>query len=134
MAGADKKEIFARDVMNTKIVTIDGLATAREAVEKMHTENVCELIVNKRSPDDAWGILVYQDIVRGVVLTDLTPDEVNVYELMTKPVITVPADMNIRYAARLIYNAGVRRAPVEENGELVGIITMASLVLGNKLF
>jgi len=59
---------------------------------------------------------------------------VNVYEIMTKPVITVPADMDIRYVARLIFRAGIRRAPVEEHGEIIGMISLSSLILDNELF
>jgi CBS domain-containing protein len=53
---------------------------------------------------------------------------------MTKPVITVPADMDVRYVARLLHRAGIRRSPVEEGGELVGMISLSSLVLENELF
>ncbi len=134
MATGDRPIVRAKDVMAKKTVMIDGMATARDAVLKMRSEGVYSLLVNKRSPDDAWAIVVYQDIVKGVILPDRSPDDVHVYEIMTKPVITVPADMDIRYVARLIYNAGVRRAPVEDKGEIIGVITLASLVLENKLF
>ncbi len=75
-----------------------------------------------------------QDFVKGVIIPGRSPDDVNVYEIMTKPIITVPADMDIRYAARLIYRAGIRRAPVEEKGEIVGMISLSSLILDNELF
>ena len=126
--------IRARDIMHKEIVSIDGMATAREAVAKMRSENVPSLLVNKRHKDDAWGILVIQDLIAGVIIAERSPAEVNVYEIMTKPIITVPADMDIRYVARLIYRAGIRRAPVEEGGELVGMISLSSLVLDNELF
>jgi len=126
--------IRARDVMHKGIVTIDGMATAREAAAKMRHEKVFSLLVKKRNADDAWGILVYQDFIKGVIIPRRSPSEVNVYEIMTKPVITVPADMDIRYVARLIYRAGIRRAPVEDKGELIGMISLASLILDNELF
>ena len=126
--------IRARDVMNKRIVSIDGMATAKEAAAKMRSEKVSSLLVNKRHPDDAWGILVVQDFIKGAMIAGRSPSDVNVYEIMTKPVITVPADMDIRYVARLIYRAGIRRAPVEDGGELVGIISLTSLILDNELF
>jgi CBS domain-containing protein len=126
--------IRARDIMHKGVVSIDGMATAREAVAKMRSENVPSLLVKKRHEDDAWGIVVIQDLIEGVIIPERSPAEVNVYEIMTKPVITVPADMDIRYVARLIYRAGIRRAPVEEGGEIVGIISLSSLVLDNELF
>ncbi len=126
--------IRARDVMHKGIVSIDGIATAREAAAKMRLEKVSSLLVIKRNADDAWGILVVQDFIKGVIIPGRSPAEVNIYEIMTKPVITVPADMDIRYVARLIYRAGIRRAPVEDGGELVGMISLSSLILDNELF
>ena len=133
--GPDRTTIIrARDMMHKKIVSIDGMATAREAAAKMRSEKVSSLLVKKRHTDDAWAILVVQDFIKGVIIPGRSPAEVNVYEIMTKPIITVPADMDIRYVARLIYRAGIRRAPVEDNGELIGMISLTSLILDNELF
>ena len=126
--------IRARDVMHKGIVSVDGMATASEAAAKMRSEKVASLMVNKRNEDDAWGILVVHDFVKGVILQGRSPAEVNVYEIMTKPVITVPAEMDIRYVARMLYRAGIRRAPVEECGDLIGMISLDSLILENELF
>ena len=129
-----KRVIKAKDVARKGIVTIDGMATAREAAALMRKEKTEYLLIEKRHPDDAWGIVVVQDFVEGVVVTDRSPEEVNIYEIMSKPVITVPADMDIRYVARLLIQAGTRRAPVEENGELIGMVSLTSLILENELF
>ncbi len=134
MEAESTKVIRARDVMHKGIVTIDGMATAREAAAKMRSEKVSCLLIKKRHDDDAWGIVVVQDLVKGVMVPGRSPLEVNVYEIMTKPIITVPADMDIRYVARLIYRAGIRRAPVEDGGEIVGMISLSSLILDNELF
>ena len=126
--------IRARDVMTNGIVSIDGMATAREAAAKMRLEKVSYLLVDKRHSDDAWGIVVVQDFVKGVIIPSRSPASVNVYEIMTKPIITVPAEMDIRYGARLLYRAGIRRAPVEDKGELIGMISLSSLILDHDLF
>jgi CBS domain-containing protein len=126
--------IRARDVMHKGIVSIDGMSTAKEAAAKMRSEKTSSLLVKKRHPDDAWGIVVVQDFIKGVIISGRSSAEVNIYEIMTKPIITVPADMDIRYVARLIYRAGIRRAPVEDGGELVGMISLSSLVLDNEFF
>ncbi len=119
----------AKDVMRRNVVTIDGMATVREVIEKMQSENVTALIVNKRDSSDAWGIVTITDLVREVIAPGRLPDDTNVYEIMTKPVITVPPDMDIRYVARLLNRAGMRRAPVEAQGELLGMISLSDLVL-----
>jgi CBS domain-containing protein len=134
MATDNPQIVRARDVMHKGVSSIDGMATAREAASMMRKNQVSALLVEKRHPDDAWGIIASQDLIRGVLIPGRSSVDVNVYEIMTKPVITVPADMDIRYVARLIYRAGIRRAPVEENGELVGMISLSSLILDNELF
>jgi len=121
--------VQAKDIMRQKMVAIDGMATVREAIAKMRSENVTALIVNKRDPSDAWGIVTVPDLVREVIAPGRPPDDTNVYEIMTKPVITVPPDMDIRYVARLLCRIGVRRAPVEAQGELLGMISLSDLVL-----
>jgi CBS domain-containing protein len=134
MVSDSKKIVRARDVMHKGVTSIDGMATAKEAAAKMRELGVNDLLVEKRHSDDAWGIIVVQDLIQGVILPGQSSDEVNVYEIMTKPVITVPADMDVQYVARLLHRAGIRRAPVEEGGELVGMISLSSLVLENELF
>ena len=111
----------AKDVMRPNVVDIDGMATVQEAIAKMRSEDVTALIVNKRDPSDAWGIVTVADLVREVIAPGRPPEDTNVYEIMTKPVTTVPPDMDIRYVARLLYRVGMRRAPVEAQGALLGL-------------
>ena len=102
-----------RDVMTKKIVFVDGMATAKEAVEIMRSEMVEALIVKKRNPQDAYGIVIVRDFIKGVIIQDKNSEEVNVFEIMTKPAISVPADMDVRYVANLLIKVGLRMAPVE---------------------
>ncbi|NNE98603.1 MAG: CBS domain-containing protein [Pyrinomonadaceae bacterium] len=124
----------ARDLMETNIVFIDGLATAKEAVRIMREKNVESLIVNKRNEQDAYGIVVIQDLILGAILPQRPAEKVNVFEIMKKPVVTVPPDMDIRYVARLLIRLGLRSAPVEENGEYIGMISLSRIILKNVLF
>ncbi len=126
--------IRARDVMHKRIVSIDGIATASEASAMMRSEKTSALLINKRHVNDAWGILVVQDFIKGVIIPGRAPNEVHVYEIMTKPTITVPASMDIRYAARLLHRTDIRMAPVEEKGDLIGMISLSSLILDSELF
>ncbi len=125
--------VRARDVMHKGVISIDGMATAKEAAATMRDAHISSLLVKKRHPDDAWGIIATQDLIRGVIISGRFSEEVNVYEIMTKPVITVPDDMDIRYVTRLLYRASIRRAPVEDKGELIGMVSLTSLILDNDL-
>jgi predicted transcriptional regulator len=134
MVTDNTKIVQARDVMHKQILPIDGMATAREAADRMRSERVFSLLVKKRHANDAWGILVVQDLIKGVIIPGRSPDDVHVYEIMTKPIITVPADMDIRYVARLLYRSGIRRAPIDDKGEIIGMISLSSLILDHDLF
>ncbi len=128
-----KSIIRVKDVMQKEILSIDGMATSKEAANMMRASRVSELLVEKRNEDDAWAIVTIMDIIKEVIVPDREATDVYVYEIMTKPVITVPAEMDIRYAIRLIHRTGVHRAPVEHMGEIVGMVTLSSLILDNDL-
>ncbi len=133
MAADGKPLVRARDVMHNELTFVDGMTTAKEVAAIMRKKKINALLVQKRSQDDAYGIINVQDLIRGVILTSRSSDEVNVYEIMTKPVIMVPADMAVKYVARLLHRAGIRRAPVEDQGKLIGMVSLSSLVLNNDL-
>lgn len=122
-----------RDLMQTEVAGIEGMACAREAAEMMRERGVEELLVSKRSDSDAWGIVSIIDLVNKVLLLEKDPETTFVYEIMTKPVVAVGADMDIRYAIRLMQRIGVRRAPVESKGEVVGMLNLSSLILQHNL-
>lgn len=112
----------ARDIASDKLYYIDGLATARDAIDMMKEKGVDYLIIKKRNDEDANGIVVLSDIIKGAIIPDLEPEEVSVYEIMKKPVISIPASLNAKYIPRLLINARINVAPVEEKGEYIGII------------
>jgi CBS domain-containing protein len=121
--------IRVRDVMKTDFGTIDGIATIDDALKKMKSLKTAVLIVNKRSEIDEYGMITSGDIARHVLAKDRAPDRVNVYEIMSKPVISVHPDMDIRYCSRLFAQYDLVRAPVIENRLVIGIVSPNSLVL-----
>lgn len=117
------------EVMKKEFDTVDGLDTIKYALKKMkHTSTKC-LVVNKRHENDEYGILLISDIARKVLAKDKAPDRVNVYEIMAKPVVSVDHAMDVRYCARLFDRFDISRAPVLNNGKVVGIVSMTDLVL-----
>ena len=111
--------------------SIDGLATVTEAMELMRQHGVNALAVNRRNADDELGLVAISDIARDVVAWDRAPDRVNVYEIMTKPALTLPPDMLLRYAVRLLVRNGTSRAlVVDQERNPLGIVTLRDMVLG----
>jgi CBS domain-containing protein len=121
--------IRVKDVMKTDFGTIDGIATVDDALKKMKSLKTAVLVVNKRHDDDEYGLITSGDIARHVLAKDRAPDRVNVYEIMSKPVISVHPEMDIRYCSRLFADYNLVRAPVIENRTVVGIVSPNSLVL-----
>jgi CBS domain-containing protein len=64
-----------------------------------------------------------------VVAEDRAAERTNVYEVMTKPVLTLDCDMDIKYAIRLLARFGISRALVTSDGTLAGLVTMRDMVL-----
>lgn len=118
----------AQDLMTTGVVTIDGNATVKEAVDKMKQNDVRCLIVERRGADDAYGIVTQRDIVYEVAAWDRDPEEIKVHEIMTKPLVVVNKDLDIRHVARLMANVGLSRAPVIFDGELQGIVSVSDII------
>ena len=126
---SDRKVIRVRDVMKTRFDMIDGMTSVKDALIKMkHVDTKC-LIVNKRHDDDEYGIVLISDIAKKVLAKDKAPERVNIYEVMSKPVITVHASMDIRYCARLFDKFGLSRTPVVEEGTVIGIVSFTDMVL-----
>lgn len=118
-----------REVMTPAPTVIDGLATVAEAIELMREKDISSLVIDRRHEGDEYGLLVVTDIAERVVAEDRAPERTNVYEVMTKPVLTVDCEMDIKYAIRLLAQFGISRALVTRDGTLVGIVTMRDMVL-----
>ncbi len=120
--------------MTQKYIRMDGMQTIREAIDAMKKSNSKVVIVNKRDEHDAYGILVLSDIAKQVIAKDRSPDRVNIYEVMAKPIVSLPPQMDIRYCARLFESFGLSYAPVIESEEILGLIGYKELVLNELEF
>ena len=125
----NKKPVRVRDVMKPDYDMIDGKLTVEDALRAMRHVETKTLIVDKRDEDDEYGVVLISDIAKQVLAKDRSPKRVNVYEIMSKPVVGVRPDMDIRYCARLFEQFGLSRAPVIEHGKVVGIISFTDMVL-----
>ena len=124
-----KEVIHVKDIMKQNFDIIDGMTTVSEALKKMKHIETKTLVVDKRDENDEYGVVLISDIAKQVLAKDRSPDRVNVYEVMAKPVISVDPNMDIRYCARLFENFGLSRAPVIESGKMIGIVSFTDMVL-----
>ncbi len=125
----NQKIVRVCDVMKREFDLVDGKLTVKEALLNMRHPDTRALIVDKRDEDDEYGIVLISDIAKKVLAVDRSPDRVNLYEIMAKPVLSVPPEMNIRYCARLLERFSIMRAPVISEGRVLGIVSFHDLVL-----
>lgn len=122
--------IKVRDIMRKDVHTVDPLVSVRDALHLMQQYGVSSLVIERRDERDEFGMIVVSDIAREVVAQNRSLDRVDVYEVMTKPVVTLDADMDVKYAARLLSNLQLSRGLViDHDRNLVGIATLRDMVL-----
>ena len=118
-----------RDCMRTDVTEVEGTLDILSALKIMKKVRATSLVVKRRDERDEYGLLLFSDIAKKVIAKDRAPERVSVYEIMAKPVLSVRADMEIRYCARLFENFGISHAPVIENDRIVGMVSFYLLVL-----
>jgi predicted transcriptional regulator len=123
--------VRVRDVMTDNYQLVDGMLMVNEALDIMKKTGVRVLIVDKRNTDDEYGIVLLTDISRKVLAVNRAADRVNIYEVMSKPVVGINIAMDIRYCARLFSNLGLSYAPVIEDGVIKGIVGYSAMLLYN---
>lgn len=130
---SEKSIVRVRDVMSDQFDLVDGMLTVKDALLSMRYPDAKALIINKRNDDDEFGIVLIADIAKQVLAADRSPERVNLYEIMAKPVLSVAPNMNIRYCARMMQRFGLSLAPVIENGKVLGLVSYHDLVVRGLL-
>ena len=125
----ERSIVRVSDVMEPDYVVVEGVATVAEALAVLKEKGANFLIVAKRHEDDEYGIVMIADIAKQVLAPHRSPERVNVYEIMSKPVLSVRPETDIRYCARLFHRFGISAAPVIEGGEIKGVVAYDQLVL-----
>ena len=130
----DKRKIIrVSDVMKTEIDIVNGMMTVSEALRSLKYPDTRTMIVDKRHKDDEYGLVMFCDIALRVLAPNLSPNRINIYEIMSKPVVAVDPQMDIRYCTRLFDKFGLSRAPVVENGGILGLVSYTDIVMKGML-
>jgi predicted transcriptional regulator len=124
-----KPIVRVAEVMKSDVDIVDGMTTVTEALQNMTYPETRTIIVDKRHDDDEFGVVMFRDIAKRVLAPDLSPQRINMYEIMSKPVISVDPQMDVRYCTKLFDRFGLSRAPVIENGKIIGLVSYTDIVL-----
>ncbi|SDK68916.1 CBS domain-containing protein [Natronincola ferrireducens] len=118
-----------RDIMTNHVSAVNTNATIDEIAKKMKELNVGSIPICDNQ-NHVVGIVTDRDIVvRGIV--DGLQASDNVESIMSKELIYVSPEQHAHEAARLMAQNQIRRLPVIENGELVGLVSIGDLAVRN---
>ncbi len=125
------RELFVsvQDVMKRNFDLVQGTMTVKEALLTMKHPETRMFIIDKREDSDEYGLVLISDIAKHVLAANRSPERVNLYEIMAKPVLSVSPEMNIKYCARLLERFSLLRAPVISAGKVLGVVSFHDLVL-----
>lgn len=119
-------EALVDSIMGKKPDSVDADMTVKDAAAALAQRSERCLVVEKDS--FVLGIVTSSDILEKVTATGADPSKVYVRDIMSTPVITVPASEPISTAAKIMSDYGVEKLPViDDSGALVGIVTSVEL-------
>jgi len=116
----NKGKVKVREAMKMKPVTVSPDETVKQAAYLMKTHKIGSCVVVSNKP---IGIITESDIVRKVVSEGLVGNKIKVGEVMSSPIIIIDPFLSIEEALITMSKCNIRRLPVIENDELIGIIT-----------
>ncbi len=122
--------MLVKDIMTpkSKLITVSPMASVRESLKLMREHKVRSVVVEKTSPSGAYGLVTFKNILQSIVAEDGDIDLLNVYDIANTPAISVSAELDIKYAARMMVTSSIKRLLVLDNNELFGILTMSDII------
>ncbi len=121
---------LVKEVMTPKdkLISVSPMATVREALKLMREHGIRSVIVEKSTPSGAYGLLTFKNILQSIVAEDGDIDLLNVYDISSTPGVSVSAELNTRYAAKMMVTSSIKRLLVIDNNDLKGILTMTDII------
>jgi len=117
--------MIVKNIMTSGVKTVHVNSTVQDAARIMNELKIGSLIVMDK--DRLMGIITERDILAGIVEKAKDSSKVLVKEIMTPNVIVVESDMKIDQAVELMNDKGIKKLPVVEKGNLIGIVTAVDI-------
>ncbi|MBI5377994.1 MAG: CBS domain-containing protein [Thaumarchaeota archaeon] len=121
-------KVLVKDIMTRSVISVDSSVTVNEAAKTMERAGVgAVLIMEKNVP---LGIMTDRDFAIKIA-AHAYPIHTKVKQVMSSPLIHISPDDEVWIAADLMYSRKVRKLPVIDEDQLLGIVTATDLI---KLF
>jgi len=120
-----------KDVMTYPAITEDEDASIAMISKDMKMSGIGSVLITKE--DEPVGIVTDRDIVINVMMKNRNPDAVKAKDIMSSPLVTIEVDASLMRACKLLTEKGIRRLPVIDDGELVGIVSLRNILTREPL-
>ena len=114
--------------MSSPVIVVDPDSAVSFALTLMRRRSVHSVVVSITEDKLTYGIVTTTDIRDKILAADRNPSEVRVREIMTAPVLTAKPGWTLRECSQKMQANNIHHMPVvDDNGELVGIISATDL-------
>ena len=121
------KNTPVRDIMNSEVRTVSPSTLLSSAAQTMLDLDITCLIVDLKDPSKGLGIITQKDVVGHLFDGFGDTDSTTVEDLMSQPTIGLSPEWSLETAVSMMRMLGIRRAPVMDRGELVGLLSFTDV-------
>lgn len=118
--------MLVEELMSTDVVTVDIDATVADAVERQLSENVGSVVV--LDDGNPCGLVTENDALEAALKSGRPLDEIPIQKLSHGAMVTTQPDRAVTAVARRMADNGVKKVPVIDDLDLVGIVTLSDIV------
>jgi trk system potassium uptake protein TrkH len=112
--------------INHRFIVLDENTDTASAVKQMHDKK-SDTIIAKNKNGEYTGIITDSDILDKIVMRGEDSDQVSLKAIMSSPIITISAKADVRQALELMRLNVVKKIPVTDNINILGIVTQEGL-------
>jgi CBS domain-containing protein len=119
--------MILRELMTPRVVTANTETEVREVARLMRDYNVGSVVI--RDPAGAPTAMITDRDLAVAVVADERPGAEPIGDYVSTPLITGEPEMDLTEAAALMVQHRIRRLPVVDGDELVGIVTLDDIAV-----
>ena len=124
------KKTTISEIMHKDVMSVRSTTSAQQCAVKMTKERVgCLIVLEKREP---VGIITERGFADLVKKGNFDCKKVTAQDFMTKPIISIDANASYEKAMRVFDKEEIKRMPVTDDGDVVGLLTLRNLVIHSK--
>jgi CBS domain-containing protein len=116
-----------RELMTPNPVALPGTASVHEAARAMRDADIGDVIVIENN--QVCGIVTDRDIVVRTLAEARDPATTTLADICSHALLTVSPTDSVEEAVRLMRTHAIRRLPVVEGGQPVGIVSLGDLAV-----